>query len=491
MLDPAAVIIREARPISLVAMFLIVSKLHAIHGWDAFLEVFGNPSIFAELPPGTSVEDAARMTELVRRLVSDGRGTVPSGTKFTTVETGQNNCAAFMERARWCKEAIITVACGGQLTVLAESGSGTLAGNAHADSFESLCAGTAASISAAINKQFTRRLLAEKWPDAPALAKFTLAPEPADERADMADLLGKLTAAGYALESDEAASELAHLPLRRLSTPQPGMPGMGGGMPAITNAARATTAPAEEPALTPAELAAFESLKTPNLARMEQHRRELEAAMRQAADLPAEDEEEAATMENTCNQFTPDPALEDEDVENKKGMPRECGKPGHCKTHSQIPQGVLQHAQKGGRGSKGNPEGKDAGSIPSNLPANATDGELEGHLKKALDATDAHSGNQKVTRGKEAYNLTQERSDHRRKHKGQGSTNEAIAKTLAQGNFEKDGTDATAYHKQTKVIKRTNPNTGETEIRTAYFEPNYRPRDKKKSSGQEPEPTDR
>ena len=45
-LDPAAVIIREAQPIDLPAMFLICAKYLSVHAWDAFLEVFGIPNIF-------------------------------------------------------------------------------------------------------------------------------------------------------------------------------------------------------------------------------------------------------------------------------------------------------------------------------------------------------------------------------------------------------------------------------------------------------------
>lgn len=484
-LDPGKVIIREARPISLVAMWLVVAKHHAIHGWDEFLEVFGNPSIFAELPPGTSEENARVLDEMVKRIVSDGRGTVPTGTKFTTVETGQNNCSAFQERARWCKEAIITVATGGQLTVLAEPGSGTLAGGAHSDSFESLCAGSAAAISAVINKQWVRRILAEKWPEQPALARFTLAPEPADERAAMADLLGKLTAAGYELETDEAASDLVTLPLRRIPQ-QMAAPGMPGAIPALGAPAtpqpnqlasimnrEATLTVDEEAPLTEDEMAAFHSLSKPNIQRMNQRRQEVERALLAAADIGEDGGEEGV-------------------LENRVGCRRNNHQKG-CTCPPPAMQAATQQAQKGGRGSKGNPAGKpNKSNVPSKLPANASDGELETLLRKGLDAADNHEGNQRVSRGVEKYNLTQERADHRRKHKGEGTTNEAIAKTMTQGDFERDGVDATAYHNGTKVIKRNDPKTGGVDVRSAYNEPNYRPRDKKKKNpGQEPGPTDR
>ena len=206
-LDAELVIVREARPIDLACMFLIVDKMHAIHGWDAFLDVYGNPSIFLELPPATGEQMARVYDALAKRIIGDGRGTVPNGSKFQTVETRQNNCDSFEKRAKWCENAIITVATGGLLTVTAESGSGTLAGNAHTDSFENLVAGSAASISAAINRQFTRRLLAAAFPDDPPLAYFSLAPEPVKERLKDAQLLATLASAGWK-PTDEAASEM-------------------------------------------------------------------------------------------------------------------------------------------------------------------------------------------------------------------------------------------------------------------------------------------
>lgn len=204
-MEKERIIVREARPIDLACMFLIVDKMHAIHGWDAFLDVFGNPSIFLELPQATNEQMAKVYDALAKRIIGDGRGTVPSGSKFQTVETRQNNCDSFEKRAKWCADAIITVATGGLLTVKAESGSGTLAGNAHADSFENLVAGSAASISATINKQFTRRLLAEAFPNDPPLAYFSLAPEPADERMQTAQLLATLKTAGWQPTQEKVA----------------------------------------------------------------------------------------------------------------------------------------------------------------------------------------------------------------------------------------------------------------------------------------------
>ena len=220
-LDPAAVIIREAQPIDLPAMFLICAKYLSVHAWDAFLEVFGIPNIFLEMPPATPQDKALEFDAIVQRLIGEGRGTVPSGAKFHTVETSKDNTQSFEARAKWCNEAIIQLATGGLLTVTAQSGSGTLAGNAHSDSFSRLCAASARSISAAVNRQFLRPALQAAFPHSPMLVSFELAPEPVDDRLQLAQLLGAVNSAGFR-PSAETVSELMNFEVQPIQQPPTG-----------------------------------------------------------------------------------------------------------------------------------------------------------------------------------------------------------------------------------------------------------------------------
>lgn len=147
------------------------------------------------------------------------------------------------------------------------------------------------------------------------------------------------------------------------------------------------------------------------------------------------------------------------------------------------------HKQKGGRTTKGNPKAKTQQSnIPSKLPPNASDGQLERQIAKGLDAVDAHKGNQTVSRGKEKYTFTQKRSDHRSKHRSEGVDNGKIAKALTQGKFEKDGKRSVAYKGDTKIIKVSKK--GSADITTSYKEDRFRTHTKKKP-GQEPSSTGR
>ena len=217
-LEAERVILREAQPIDLPAMFLICAKYLSVHAWDAFLEVFGIPNIFLEMPPATPQDKAMEFDAVVQRLIGEGRGTVPNGAKFHTVETSKDNTQSFEARAKWCNEAIIQLATGGLLTVTTQSGSGTLAGNAHSDSFSRLCAASARSISAAINRQFLRPALQAAFAGQPVLVKFELAPEPVDDRKQMAELLAALNAAGWA-PAAETVSEMMNFEVQRIQQP--------------------------------------------------------------------------------------------------------------------------------------------------------------------------------------------------------------------------------------------------------------------------------
>ena len=208
-LDAEAVIIREGRALDLAAMFLILAKTHALQGWDTFLDVFGVPSVFAEMPVSMPEDKALAFDAVVKQIVADGRGTIPAGTKLQTVETSKENPDAFATRAKWCDDALIKLGLGGLLTVQAEAGSGTLAGNAHADSFERLTAASARSISRAVDTQYCRRALRERFGSrTPLLVHFVFAPQETEDRAANATLLATAKSAGWQPDADTASNLL-------------------------------------------------------------------------------------------------------------------------------------------------------------------------------------------------------------------------------------------------------------------------------------------
>lgn len=453
LLDPAAVMIREAEPIDLPAMFLLTAKYHAIAAWDAFLDTFGIPNIFFEMPPATTEARAAEYDAIVTRIIGEGRGTIPSGAKFHTIETTKDNTQSFEARAKWCNEAIITLATGGLLTVATAPDSGTLAGSAHTDSFTRLCAASARSISSVVTRQWLHRMLRETFPAGPLLVRFELAPEPADERADMAALFAQLLQAGWKPEAATVAESMGFaveeaeqsLPVTLDAT-------SGHPLPALDNTEKwalenrdEVPESEEEPAddggeaLTPEELEALRSLAEVRL-----------------DDLVAQDTEtaEAALTEAVAGVETPaSEDLTDEGLENRTYKRDSNGQ--------FASTGAAQHNPRHGRASKGNPKNP---TTQSNTPLKAAPGaKAQAQVDAVEHALKAHEGGGGVAEG--AARVGGKRLDvlggspdtggasHMTKHYRPGDTSRRdAAKTAVLGKKQKDRTEVASVRRSGKVI---------------------------------------
>lgn len=282
-MDMERVIYMEChRPIDIAAMFLICAKANAVTNWDGFLERFGDPSLILKTPPNTTDEQMQAFADMLRSFVGAGTGVVPAGSEFETIETRQTSNEHFSTRAEWCDKAIVRRATGGMLTVLAESGTGTLAGSAHAETFARLAGADAKAVAAAVTRQYVKRLVAAKFPGKPCLVYFSLAaPESEDENAEV-DKVVKLAGAGYHA-SEEEVSERVGMTVT-YTAPAPAAPAGGLMMNAADTLPKRSEAPAEPP-LTPEELAAFAACAKPNRDRMNQRRAEVESRLRAAADI--------------------------------------------------------------------------------------------------------------------------------------------------------------------------------------------------------------
>jgi phage gp29-like protein len=142
----------------------------ALKDWDGYLEIYGIPSLFFVGPPGATTEKEKLYAEIAEQLASAGRGYLPNGTTVTHVNGGGAGRAPFADHLQYLDRQIALLGTGGLLTMLAESGSGTLAGSAHQDAFNQIAQADAAAISEAFQRDFDAPLLAEAFPGWPAEA---------------------------------------------------------------------------------------------------------------------------------------------------------------------------------------------------------------------------------------------------------------------------------------------------------------------------------
>jgi phage gp29-like protein len=207
-LDPAKFIYREVEaPIDEVAAIAHVRQSLSQKDWDGFIETYGLPPLFLELPPDIPAEREAEYQAQAEAIIGDARGTVPSGTKIHTVDSGARAQNPFAEHLRYQDEMIVLAATSGKLTVLAESGSGTLAGSVHQQAFDQLTGAEAALISETLQRQFDRPLLEKYFPGQPQLAYFELA---ATRSLDTADIIAQaltLAKAGYEIDPAELSEK--------------------------------------------------------------------------------------------------------------------------------------------------------------------------------------------------------------------------------------------------------------------------------------------
>ena len=210
-LDPKRIIFRECdSPVDEVAVIAHVRQSLSQKDWDGFVETYGLPPLFLELPPDIPAEREVEYQMQAEAIIGDARGTVPHGTQIHTVDSGSRGKNPFEDHLRYQDELIVLAATGGKLTTLTESGSGTLAGNAHQRAFDDITEAEAALISEVFQEQFDRPLLARMFPGQPQLAYFELAATRSLDPADVVAQALTLARAGYEIDPAELSEKTGY-----------------------------------------------------------------------------------------------------------------------------------------------------------------------------------------------------------------------------------------------------------------------------------------
>jgi phage gp29-like protein len=231
-LDPAHWIIRELDdPANEIIAKLHVRQEASDSDWDGYLERFGIPATIIEGPPNVPPEKEAEYQAMAEKIASDSSGYIPNGAKAHTVSPGTGS-SVFKERLEFLDGQIVIAGTSGKLTILSESGSGTLAGGAQADAFADIAASIASAISGLMQEQFDGPLLAHVHPGEPVLAYFEFAAT--DEKDASRVLTDAKTAqeAGYEIDAAEL-SEKSGYKLTRAAAAAVENPAVVGAAPAL------------------------------------------------------------------------------------------------------------------------------------------------------------------------------------------------------------------------------------------------------------------
>ncbi len=167
-------IIREvARPIDEIGLTNFVRQSLCEKDADGFIEIYGIPGGVVEMPANVPQGKEAEYEAAAKSIAEGGSGAIPSGSKYTPND-GPRGVDPFTPRFRHLDEQLIMVGTGGILTMLAESGSGTLAGGAQGDSFDEIAVARAAKISEIFQKDFDAEVIAREHAGEPTLVYFEL-----------------------------------------------------------------------------------------------------------------------------------------------------------------------------------------------------------------------------------------------------------------------------------------------------------------------------
>lgn len=193
-------------------------------GWAKFTERFGIPPVILTMPSDIPSDQVEMWRAQAEKVAEGGSGAVPAGTQvnFCDSARGINPFKDFIHNQR---ELTVLMATGGLLTSLAQSGSGTLAGGAHSDTWAEVRRMDSAKIASALNAQIVKQLLSRAFPGKAQLVYFDFDTEATPSPGEVFEDAAKARSAGYLIDQAELEEKTGYKLVRETSHP---MPGMGG-----------------------------------------------------------------------------------------------------------------------------------------------------------------------------------------------------------------------------------------------------------------------
>ena len=210
-LDPADfIILQDEQPIDYYALPCFVRANLGEKDWSSFLEIYGIPSGVVTMPPSVPSGKEDEYAEKAKEIAEGASGAIPAGATYTPND-GPRGVSPFRAYLDYFTEKLVLVGTGGLLTMLAQSGSGTLAGGAHSDTFRTLAKAQARQISAAFQRQFDDPLLDVLFPGQPHLAYFELNSAAETSSSAVLDDAVKAKQAGFTMDPSELSEKTGYL----------------------------------------------------------------------------------------------------------------------------------------------------------------------------------------------------------------------------------------------------------------------------------------
>ncbi len=210
------------RPLDLMALPIFCRAALGEKDWSAFLEIFAVPGGVVIGPPNVPKDREGEYAAAGRALAEGGVGYLPNGSEYHP-NNPPHAGAPFETFLRYWQEQLVLAGTGGQLTMLAESGSGTLAGGAHQETFAKIARAEGMRISSVLQRQMDKPELTRLFPGQPVLAYFDLNVRQSPTTKEVISDIKDLSAAGYQVDQAEV-SEMTGYEVELKAAPAAGTP---------------------------------------------------------------------------------------------------------------------------------------------------------------------------------------------------------------------------------------------------------------------------
>lgn len=209
-IDPQQFIIRQVpRCINRIGLVKFVRANMSEKDWDAYIEIYGIPGVFVIMPQNIPAGKEKEYEDAAERAAEGAGGALPFGSEVVTSAEARGS-QPFDLRLKTLSEKLILAGTGGKLTMLTDSGSGTLAGGAHSESFKSIARSEAAKISQILQRSIDKRIINAKFPGKPVMAYFEIASKEEQKVGDVVAQIAELAQAGFQVDPDQASERTGY-----------------------------------------------------------------------------------------------------------------------------------------------------------------------------------------------------------------------------------------------------------------------------------------
>lgn len=196
------VTLERSRHIDYPALSIYIRAALGERRWGIFLERYGIPPVTIIMPEFALTNEEQQYMTAAERVAKGGSGALPYGSdvRYATEARGTNPFADFL---RHQQEHIVMLATGGLLTTLTAAGSGTLAGEAHTDTWRQIVARDIRLVARALNRRCTHDLLNAEFPGRSHLAQIEMDANPAPTAKAIFEDAAAARAGGYLIDKGE------------------------------------------------------------------------------------------------------------------------------------------------------------------------------------------------------------------------------------------------------------------------------------------------